>query len=745
MSRAAPVQDNFNGGELSPLLRGRGTLAKYGTGCQKLENMIPVVQGPGKRRGGLRMVSEVKDSGERCWFGRFKFSKSQSYVLEFGPLYIRFYADRGRLAVAGTPVEIVTPYTAGDLTTADGTFGLDTEQSGDIIYVACPTRPPQVIVRAGPTDWSIAPYVTKNGPLLDQNPDKTLRLYTSARTGSVTVTASANVFTNQHVGAFLRIDLEDILLPPWEPQKSIPVDALYRSDGKTYQAKNADGTRVTGTKTPIHEEGTVLDGSGVTTETVPRTIGIEWEFRDPGYGYGRITAVSSPTVCTVAVEADSPYPDGVIGSGNPTNAWQLGAWGPHNEYPGQVAFWKDRLGWFGRRRFWLSVPADYNNYTRDIVGQVRADCAITRELQTTQTIQWVSAGTELLIGTESAEWIVAKQTISEPLGPNNIDADAVSAYGARNLKSLAVAKSVLFAQANGRVVREATTDDQGNYQAPDMTILAEHITRSGVIAWTWAQQPDKTLWAVRADGVLLGATVEKEQDVAGWHRHPTQGLVEDVTSIPSPDGTRDDVWCIVRRNIGGTWRRFIEVMDQGDADDGDQTDCFYVDCGLTYSGPPATTISGIDHLAGMQVDVLVNGAAHPPRTVSNVGTIQLREQGTRVHVGLPMRAVIVPMPIEAGAQLGTAQGKIKRIDKVGLRFYRTLGCKVGPSLDKLSPIPFRRGSDPLGSPPALFTGLHEIDFEGDYEQDGTVFIVQDQPLPMTLCAVLPEMVTHERS
>ncbi len=57
---------------------------------------------------------------------------------------------------------------------------------------------------------------------------------------------------------------------------------------------------------------------------------------------------------------------------------------------------------------------------------------------------------------------------------------------------------------------------------------------------------------------------------------------------------------------------------------------------------------------------------------------------------------------------------------------------------------FRYGRDPLGQAPPLFTGIHEIDFEGDYEQDGVIVIVQDQPLPMTVCALMPEMVTNER-
>lgn len=745
MARQHPSITSFNAGELSPLLVGRPDLAKYANGAKRMENMLPTVQGPAKRRGGSHFAAFTKADG-KVWTGRFRFSRTQSYLLEFGPLYIRFYANRGPLMSAGIPVEVVTPYTAGDLTNADGCFALDLEQSGDLVYIACAGHPPKVLTRTGATTWTFGDYVTKNGPLGDANADKELRLYASARTGSVTVTASAALFTADHVGAFIRLDVENFTMPPWEPQKEFNVDDLVRSDGKTYRANTGGGTphRVTGSKTPIHEEGIVLDGSGQTVEDTPRPIGIEWEFRDPGYGIGRITAVTSATTVTVAVDDKMPFPDHVVGNTNPTNVWSLGAWGLHAEYPAHVFFWKDRLGFAGLRRFWLSVPGEYDNYARDIVGQVRPDSSITRSLQTTQTIRWIAPADALLAGTEGAEFIIRKSTETEPLGPANIDADEKSTYGSRALQPQRIAAGVLFAQPAGQRVRNALYDKEGGtYEAPDLTVLAEHITRGVIVDWAWQQEPDRILWAVLATGELIASTLEREQDVMAWHRHPTSGLVEAVNVMPSPDGTRDDVWIVVRRTIGGVQRRAVEWLDPGDETGRPQSASYFVDCGLTYSGSPATVISGLEHLNGEAVTILADGGAHPPRTVVG-GAITLERQASVVHVGLGYRSLIETMPIEAGAQLGTAQGKTKRVHKVGIRFHRTLGCKLGPSEALLSPVEFRYGRDPLGQVSPLFTGIHEIDFEGDYEPDSSIVIVQDQPLPMTVCALMPEMVTNER-
>jgi hypothetical protein len=55
-----PVQNQFNGGEISPLMSARFDLPIYQYAAQKLINNIPVSEGCYKRRGGTHFVSEAK-------------------------------------------------------------------------------------------------------------------------------------------------------------------------------------------------------------------------------------------------------------------------------------------------------------------------------------------------------------------------------------------------------------------------------------------------------------------------------------------------------------------------------------------------------------------------------------------------------------------------------------------------------------------------------------------------------------
>ena len=148
------------------------------------------------------------------------------------------------------------------------------------------------------------------------------------------------------------------------------------------------------------------------------------------------------------------------------------------------------------------------------------------------------------------------------------------------------------------------------------------------------------------------------------------------------------------------------------------------------------SVSGLTHLEGKTVAVLADGAAHPDCVVAT-GAIDLARYAVKVHVGLPYTSTLKPQRFSQSIE------KTKRIDHLTLRFYKTLGCKVGPDTDNLEIISFRSGSDPMDSPPALYTGDKTIPFRGRYEKDGNIMVIQDQPLPLNVLAIVPTAKVYD--
>jgi hypothetical protein len=220
--------------------------------------------------------------------------------------------------------------------------------------------------------------------------------------------------------------------------------------------------------------------------------------------------------------------------------------------------------------------------------------------------------------------------------------------------------------------------------------------------------------------------------------------VESVATI-SGDLNEDELWIISQRWVNGAVRRYVECFSNFDFDETAPEDFKFVDSHLSYSGVAVSSLSGLDHLEGETVSILADGATHAKKTVSN-GSISLDRASRKVTVGLPYNSVLQTMRIEGGAgQLeGTAQGKIKRISKIVLRLFETVGAKVGPSLDNLETVPFRTTSGAMDLPVSTFiAGDKEVEFSDDYNTDGFIFVKQDQALPLTVLALYPTIVTND--
>lgn len=199
---------------------------------------------------------------------------------------------------------------------------------------------------------------------------------------------------------------------------------------------------------------------------------------------------------------------------------------------------------------------------------------------------------------------------------------------------------------------------------------------------------------------------------------------------------------MARRTINGVTRRYVEYLHPvWDAGTESISNAFYVDCGLSYSGDPTTTLSGLSHLEGRTVSILTDGAVHPDRVVSS-GAVTLDWPASKAHVGLSFTSEIVTLPIEAGGTAGTAQSKTKRVNEMSIRFVNTLGGKAGiENGNYLDVIPSRDYHDLMDQGPGAFTDDRKLVMPSQYDTNACIRVVQDQPLPMTVCAMYPRIWT----
>lgn len=423
-----------------------------------------------------------------------------------------------------------------------------------------------------------------------------------------------------------------------------------------------------------------------------------------------------------------------------------------NNYPSVVSFFEQRLV-FGAtnnnpQTLWFSKNGDYDNFH---TGSADDDALIyTIASNQVNAIRFISATRVLTIGTSGGEYVLTS-TNDGPITPTTTLIRKYSNYGTSQIEPVQVADVTLFVQRGSRKVREfkfVGDVNTGGYSAPDMTILAEHITSGGITELAFQQEPDSVVWATRADGTLLGMTYRREEEVVAWHRHVIggefdggQAVVESIATLPTDTG-EDELFMIVKRTINSVTKRYVEKLKLFDFG-ADTTAAFFVDSGLSYSGSATESLSALYHLEGEDLKVLANGASHPDKTVSN-GGISLDFSATTAAVGYGYTSNMQTLRIDSGSVDGTSQGKPKRIHGITVRLYETVGIQIGNDSGEVDRIPFRDSSMSMDQAVPLFTGDKDIEFEGGFEDDDRVYIKQEQPLPLTVLAFFPRMNTFDK-
>ena len=369
---------------------------------------------------------------------------------------------------------------------------------------------------------------------------------------------------------------------------------------------------------------------------------------------------------------------------------------------------------------------------------------------TVDSIRWLSATRVLTVGTSGGEYVVTASN-DGPVTPTTTLIRKYSNYGSAQVPPVQVADVTLFLQRGGRKLREfkyAGDVDASGYQAPDMTIIAEHITDGGIEALAFQQEPDSIVWCVRADGTLLGLTYRREEQVVAWHKHVLggvfssgQAVVESIATLPTDSG-EDELYMIVKRTINSATKRYVEKLKTFDFGSV-TTGAFFVDSGLSYSGSATTSLSGLYHLQGQTASVLGNGASHATETVAS-GGITTDFSVTTAAVGLGFTSSMKTLRLESGSVDGTSQGKPKRIHAVTVRLHETVGVEVGISSASVERIPFRDSSMAMDTAVSLFTGDKDIEFTGGFDNDqDRIYVQQTQALPLTVLALFPRLNTFD--
>lgn len=739
------VQRSMAGGELAPALHLRADTTKYLTGLRRCRNFLVQRHGGIANRPGFRFIAHCKTDSITVSLMRYVSEiPGQSLLIEVGNAYFRFYLNGGLLTFDPATVDpwgIGVAYVIGDIVSSGGAyfyalkastgvattdattwypftgttfdlpspFGADLPhwgQSGRTITLTHRDHVPYELINGGGlVSWILQPIVT--GSL------------SAAPVGLALTPGGAGTRTFGYVITSTRAGGEE----------SGPSAQVV--NGACADPTNAAPNHLTWTVDPTAVEYSVYgDPAGNGIYGFVGTAASN-SFKDPGIGPDFDVTPPQPTV---RFAATGDYPD------VSASFQQRRFFGYTNTFPDEIS---------GSR---TGLPSNF-----DLSSPLQDDDAVTFRIagNNHNPVRHLLALKGLIALTGAGEWTITGGTPKGPITPSSLDADQQTYVGASSARPVIVGNAILYVQARGNTVHDLQFDQQvQGLGGRDLSLYAAHLFDGFTITdLDYAQTPQSIIWAIRSDGTLLGLTYLidqgeaylREADVWGWHRHDTgaNGRFEHVCVVPEVDD--DAVYVIVRRTIGGVFKRSIErlasrlILNVA-------ADAFFMDAGLTYTGAPATTIAGLDHLEGQVVAVVGDGHVvfNGDPTAANAGDFTVT--GGTLPTALPAAYSIIHagLPIQFGefetldldVQGTDVRDKQKRVGQLALFVEKSdVTFLAGPDSQTLVPAQLEDWEDPS----LPYDGLVNLGLLSNFTPEGRVFVRHINPTPLTILGILPSV------
>lgn len=307
---------------------------------------------------------------------------------------------------------------------------------------------------------------------------------------------------------------------------------------------------------------------------------------------------------------------------------------PSGNTPSTLAYYQDRRGYANTLNqpdtYFFSKPGAFENMD-SAIPTIDSDAIVgTPWAQQINGIQWmVPMQIGLIMLTGNSIWLLNGGNSAALTPASQTVVTQVYNGCSSTVPPLLIDNSILYVESKNSIVRDLLYNFiQGNYSGTDRTILSSHLFDNyAIVQWCYSQEPNKTIWAVRNDGVVLSFTVLREQDVFGWARHDTNGIFMGVSTIterpmaesnnPSQLGPLTDaVYFIVKRFVNGQWVYYSERMD--DRVWPMAEDCWCVDAGIGNAQNYPQAILSAAASTGTGVAFTASASVF---TVANVGDV----------------------------------------------------------------------------------------------------------------------------
>lgn len=721
MSKLNVVQNNFTAGELSPSMFGRFDYARYNNGAKTLKNVIPMIQGGVKKRGGTEFIGgSISAATNKYRIVPFVYDSNTAYILIFDGTYIRFYKDKTAVFSGGSPYKIAFSLS----TTARENFKYI--QIGNKLILVDGETYPRYIERLGETNW-VTGYLEYEVPPTIEGEFKnfgfcneTLAYATSQITLGSTGTGG---WLASDVGRQVQFDdgslvtITNIVSTTVADVSNIVTPSVATYAAKTWRLLDSPQTSLS----------IPFAASKITTCTATaaafRAIDVGRIIITPDAAY-KITAYTSSTVVTVRILETKISTTDTPAAG----AWTLESFVFSADYgfPKAVTFFEGRLIFGGLTNLPTNIWASKSGQQKNFRLGTADDSAFSFDLASGRNEQIVSlASDKTLLAFTYDSVISLNGGNSDPLTPTNVQKRVQSSRGCNNLAPILADNSLIFVQRNNKKIVNIKYDANSyGYFDSELTVICDHLLDNNltIVDMAFSQEPYSIIYFVLSDGSMITCTYYQQEQVVAFAKHEMQNSSIAAVGVIPYNGI-DKVWLLVNNNINGVDSYYPCVLNY----DLTMDDVVTVD----NTGSPTNTFSDSRKLYDDYVHVIADGIYLGEYSTNSSGTVILPNDYEVVQMGTMFDPIVTLLPIQF-ANPNAMLGYNQNINRVALQFLNTQTAKLNDE-----PIEFVEfGTSVLDEPLPLFTGVKVIDQYGILQDGKEMTITQDEPLAFHLLSIL---------
>ncbi|MGL4297109.1 MAG: hypothetical protein ACRCTG_15460 [Aestuariivirga sp.] len=434
----------------------------------------------------------------------------------------------------------------------------------------------------------------------------------SARTGSITLTASAPWFNAGHVGTIFRWAGRQVLITAFSSSTSVTGTVLETLPQETAILISSS---VTG-----FEVGQVIEGelTGTRGQIVSISIVGPDQFINAVInkpGRSDLGGTFEPTE-TIVGPLGSAVVAGVTDSVplSASTQWDESFINDYRGWPRSVTNDRGRLILCDFPQLPEAIAWSAVNGYDDFYVDAASDSAIVEFVPGKARAIYVQGGADQFVFTDRGVYYIPISA-AQPLKPGSVEFRQITSEGCASVRPVDTPEGTIFVVAGGRRVAAIVGTGQSArpYISRDVSKYHSHLF-TGIVALAVSQGEgdlrERYIYAVNASGVVCIGRFESTREWIGWHRWDGAGVATWVTAEGS------NVHFCVSYSQGAVTAQVVERMD-GSA---------LLDAQIPLGAIPAPMVSPLSYgpfwwLPNAMVTVMLNGRDYGDRATDAYGNI----------------------------------------------------------------------------------------------------------------------------